>query len=174
MNQLYAAGQCLEMAEVLDAKEVSDHAPVFIQLSSSPPRPVEDIPIPKTVCEHPEFRVFLERIWDLAKDEYMTPPMLLDFHTRMIREAARHVRNLLIRRFPGDLFARHVVLKSIARAVWRQDVVLAGRILGSHPLGDKYLELDPISQKVSLKTPNEYLLDTYQTHKKIADKEEGE
>eukprot|EP00959_Pyramimonas_sp_CCMP1952_P099959 2089893-Pyramimonas_sp.AAC.1 len=45
------------MAEVLDAKEVPDHAPIFVQMSSSLPRPQEDISTPKPFMNIPSFEL---------------------------------------------------------------------------------------------------------------------
>ncbi|CAK0876402.1 unnamed protein product, partial [Prorocentrum cordatum] len=70
-----------------------------------------------------DFRV----CWDISQDEPMPPACAPEFQTFMIAEAAGHVRNLLIKKHPGDVFDWSAVLSSIAGPVKRQDCPAARR-----------------------------------------------
>eukprot|EP00959_Pyramimonas_sp_CCMP1952_P162910 3405861-Pyramimonas_sp.AAC.1 len=64
----------------------------------------------------------------------------------MMREAARVARNTMLRSSPDSLFSRYITVKSIARAIWRQDIKLAEKIRSSSRLGRDHLEIDAIEK----------------------------
>eukprot|EP00959_Pyramimonas_sp_CCMP1952_P446281 9343898-Pyramimonas_sp.AAC.1 len=68
-------------------------------------------------------------------------------------EAARHARNRLLTGKPHDPLSRYVACRTIARAVWNQDMALARRIVLSHPFGRKFISLDVQQQSVGITDP---------------------
>eukprot|EP00959_Pyramimonas_sp_CCMP1952_P242840 5076160-Pyramimonas_sp.AAC.1 len=80
----------------------------------------------------------------------LTPPLLLDFHKKMMKDAARAARGQIVFGKPHSSLARLIVLKSISRAVVRLDYVLADKLFRSHPIVARLLEIDPIHKSVQL------------------------
>eukprot|EP00959_Pyramimonas_sp_CCMP1952_P051322 1072666-Pyramimonas_sp.AAC.1 len=62
-------------------------------------------------------------------------------HKRLMREAARHVRNRLIKLGDASVDAQLVVYRSISRAVWRNDIRLARKLLASSPIALRHLSV---------------------------------
>eukprot|EP00959_Pyramimonas_sp_CCMP1952_P470769 9497245-Pyramimonas_sp.AAC.1 len=83
------------MPEVLHKQGISDHAPVVVTASSSiPKRNSEDIQesfqsIPRDVYRHPKYAEYLRKVSELPGVDELSPPLALDFVTKMMREAAR-------------------------------------------------------------------------------------
>eukprot|EP00959_Pyramimonas_sp_CCMP1952_P314916 6591714-Pyramimonas_sp.AAC.1 len=65
-------------------------------------------------------------------------------------EAARYARNSFIIHKPQSLDAKFTVLRTCARAAFRQDVRLAERVCLSHPLAREHLVYDEAASTVDL------------------------
>eukprot|EP00959_Pyramimonas_sp_CCMP1952_P015656 331429-Pyramimonas_sp.AAC.1 len=71
----------------------------------------------------------------------LSPPLLIDFHKTMMRESARATRDAIIRHKPHDPLSRLIILRTISRAIWQQTVPLARRVIGTRPLGAKFIQI---------------------------------
>eukprot|EP00959_Pyramimonas_sp_CCMP1952_P338591 7090705-Pyramimonas_sp.AAC.1 len=60
-------------------------------------------------------------------------------------EAARRTRDRLLRFRYHDPLSRYIAVRTIARAAWGQNVLLAQEIMASHPLGALFLVVDPLT-----------------------------
>ena len=80
-------------------------------------------------------------------------------------EGAKYARNAIPRRSPNSRLGRTILYRSIARAVWRQDVKRGSILLRSHPLARQLLGYDPDSRRLWQLDPAEFSreLDSLQT-----------
>eukprot|EP00959_Pyramimonas_sp_CCMP1952_P110266 2307108-Pyramimonas_sp.AAC.1 len=62
----------------------------------------------------------------------MCPPKRLERYKELLQEANREAKDVLMFRRPTDPRALLLLARSIARAIWRQDVPTASRLLRSH------------------------------------------
>eukprot|EP00959_Pyramimonas_sp_CCMP1952_P315324 6599516-Pyramimonas_sp.AAC.1 len=83
-------------------------------------------------------------------------------------EAARYARSAIIFRKPRSLAARFMVLRSIARAVFRQDVQLALKLRRSHPLAREMVSVDAEQSEVTLSDPDRFTVMSNQVHSEVA------
>eukprot|EP00959_Pyramimonas_sp_CCMP1952_P316874 6632714-Pyramimonas_sp.AAC.1 len=71
-----------------------------------------------------------------------------------MREAARRVRDSIFKHGAHDDDSKLLVFRSIARAVWRDDLQLAERPIASSPLAAENLLIT--STSVSLSNPSDF------------------
>eukprot|EP00959_Pyramimonas_sp_CCMP1952_P090089 1886131-Pyramimonas_sp.AAC.1 len=69
-----------------------------------------------------------------------------------MREAARYARNAMFTHDPTNPESKMIILRSVARAVWRQDIVLARRLL-RYDLAREHLSVDESTRRISLCRP---------------------
>eukprot|EP00959_Pyramimonas_sp_CCMP1952_P385194 8072838-Pyramimonas_sp.AAC.1 len=81
-----------------------------------------------------------------------------------MRAAARLTRDAIIRHKPHDPMTRLIILRTISRAVWQQNIPLARRVMHTHPLGIKFIALSCDGDRVELKGPPAIQLATEQEH----------
>ena len=166
--QLSLAGSVVEPPEMLNRRGISDHSPVQVTISpGGKPSPVER-PVPPEVCDHPEYRKFLEAVESQCDQSSLTPPLRLQFHTEMMREAAKIARDSMIIHTPEAPFTRLMIVKAIGRAVWRQDIQYAQKVQRSHELGRLFLRIDPLAGTVELVDPPEFQRRSNSIHEMIS------
>eukprot|EP00959_Pyramimonas_sp_CCMP1952_P273710 5721004-Pyramimonas_sp.AAC.1 len=71
-------------------------------------------------------------------------------------EAARYARNALIVHKPQSKDARLMVIRTCARAFYRQDMRLARRVFSSHALAREHLVIDEVASVVSLRSAADF------------------
>eukprot|EP00959_Pyramimonas_sp_CCMP1952_P395712 8291498-Pyramimonas_sp.AAC.1 len=71
-----------------------------------------------------------------------------------MREAARRVRDSIFKHGAHDNDSNLLIFRSIARAVWRDDIKLAERLIASSPLAAERLIIT--STSVSLSNPSDF------------------
>jgi len=125
--------------EDYEAAGLSDHAPVVFIVTSrcfSPPRPR---PLAKFICRDPKFAEMVDiisRSIRLLEQPVANQLFLLN---KIILEAARHVRNYSLYHRPDGSDNVRLVIDSISRAIWKQDVRLAKKLLDNSALARNYL-----------------------------------
>eukprot|EP00959_Pyramimonas_sp_CCMP1952_P174894 3654833-Pyramimonas_sp.AAC.1 len=115
-NQLFTSGQVSKIPEVLHAQGLSDHAPLVVSLAGGPPIPSGERPIPKHVFLQPECKEYLSSVGALGDACHLPPPLLPQYPTRIMREAASVARNAMIVRRPESIDTKSLIVKSISRA----------------------------------------------------------
>eukprot|EP00959_Pyramimonas_sp_CCMP1952_P414620 8687400-Pyramimonas_sp.AAC.1 len=75
-------------------------------------------------------------------------------HKRLMREAARRVRDSIFRHGAHDNDSKLLIFRSNARAAWRDDIKLAERLVASSPLAAEHLMIT--SNSVSLSNPSDF------------------
>eukprot|EP00959_Pyramimonas_sp_CCMP1952_P276142 5772317-Pyramimonas_sp.AAC.1 len=83
-----------------------------------------------------------------ADFDHLSIPLQHECYNKLMIEAARHARNAIALRKPQCLQARYFVMRSCARAVFRQDIHLAGRLTLTHKLAREHLLLDMVAGSV--------------------------
>eukprot|EP00959_Pyramimonas_sp_CCMP1952_P455773 9472091-Pyramimonas_sp.AAC.2 len=58
----------------------------------------------------------------------LSPPLLIEFRKKLMRSAAQHARDSLFANHPHSPLTGLIILKTISRALWHQDVHLANRL----------------------------------------------
>ncbi|CAK0888071.1 unnamed protein product, partial [Prorocentrum cordatum] len=93
---------------------------------------------------------------------------------RIMREAASVARNAMIVKRPESIDTKFLIIKSISRAVWRQDIILAERLRASHFLARQYLDVDVLARTVTLLRVFEFLQVSSELHRSISEREQAE
>ncbi|CAK0861034.1 unnamed protein product, partial [Prorocentrum cordatum] len=108
LNQLCVSGEVLDLPEALFRRGVRDRAPVQVSLSYGRPASSDRrySSIPSEVYLHPKYSEVLQNISEICDIDSLTPPLALDFVTRMMQEAAKIARNTMLRSSPDSLFSR--------------------------------------------------------------------
>eukprot|EP00959_Pyramimonas_sp_CCMP1952_P196822 4115540-Pyramimonas_sp.AAC.1 len=114
--------------EVLAKTKLSDHAAISVILTPRSQTPPKDRRIHQDVFKRREYQQFIESVLAQIDDSVLSPPLRLLFHKDLMFEAARHACIRLLTGKPHDPLSRYVACRTIARAVWNQDMALARRI----------------------------------------------
>ena len=132
-------------ATILSDQRLSDHAILQLSLSLKPRTPLLEQGIHPTIFRDPSFATYLHQLVTASNDTYLPIESRWRTHKRLMREAAQLVRDdwLLSPTGAGSrrgyLEGRVLTMRSISRAVWRQDVQLARRVQSTTELGAKFL-----------------------------------
>ena len=125
---LFCSAATLDDPKSLHLRGMSDHAPLRITFESRVSRPRNQLPISPHVCKHPDFK----RIHDLfCKDLKLDQFDVFTrwrTHKHIIRLAGEIVRNTLIDTESKSPFSKSMLLTTLARAIWRNDVELIRNI----------------------------------------------
>ena len=106
----------------------SDHAPGALGFGGHIKAKVAESPIPRWVSKHPNFKVHLKSLMDyIAILTLAVFEQLLSYKSCM-REAARRVRNESLFLNPDGSAEMKIVLASISRALWFNDLPLARKL----------------------------------------------
>jgi endonuclease/exonuclease/phosphatase family metal-dependent hydrolase len=104
---------------------LSDHVPMTLICSDRKALPKAAQPISKEVFKHPKFLETVTELVNKAGLNDMVAVKRWETHKKLIREAARRVRNYMLVVDEESAFSKAQVFSSIARAVWNNDVKLA-------------------------------------------------
>lgn len=129
--------------EGCDSKGLSDHAPVDIVICDKYNSPSSSCPsIPRWVCRHPEFGMHVQKI---AEDiDLLSQPVAkrLPLLKKCIREAARCIRDRVIRSEDSSTDKCRLIADSMSRAVWFNDVCLAKKLLNSSSIPGEFISVN--------------------------------
>eukprot|EP00959_Pyramimonas_sp_CCMP1952_P364634 7636145-Pyramimonas_sp.AAC.1 len=75
---------------------------------------------------------------------------------------------------PESIDTKFLIIKSISRAVWRQDISVAKRLRASHFLARQYLDVDVLARTVTLLRVFEFLQVSSELHRSIYEREQAE
>ena len=122
-----------------EANCISDHAALEVSFCLHSRQKGAANAVPRHICKHPLYGdlilQYAEDLDLLESPKHMQLPLLKN----IILEASRAVRDHLITHDAQGVESQRMVVASVARAVWRQDVRLANRLLHSSPLASTLL-----------------------------------
>eukprot|EP00959_Pyramimonas_sp_CCMP1952_P329264 6893373-Pyramimonas_sp.AAC.1 len=81
------------MPEILSGKRVSDHAGASVTISPRQKTDPDARPIPGDIFRMPEFQEYLKKAMEVADVSELSPPLLIEFHKKLMRSAAQHARD---------------------------------------------------------------------------------
>ena len=90
---------------------------------------------------------------------FYEPPLKVDQYKFLLTEGARFARHAILLSEPGSRLGQIILLRSIARAVWRQDMDLGRTLLATHVLARGYVDLESDSRVLRLKDPDRFARD---------------
>ncbi|CAK0841726.1 unnamed protein product, partial [Prorocentrum cordatum] len=153
LTQWCASGRAHGYPEVPSRARISDHGAVSATFSARSPKPPGEQPIHQDIFRRHEYHKFIQDVLGQVDDSEFPPPFRLAFHKETMIEAARHTRDRLLRFRHHDPLSRYIAIRTIARAVWGQNALLAQKNMASHPLGAQFLVVDPLTAQVSINDP---------------------
>jgi len=121
------------------AEGLSDHAPVVFSFSCQHTIRNASNSVPKFICKHPEFKIQLDALVEECKLFTLPNHKQLPVYKTCIKEAARKVRQLIHLQDDNSVQSRRLLLASISRAIWFNNVALAGKIIQTSQLGSDLL-----------------------------------
>ena len=127
--------------EDFDRRGLSDHAPVACRFCTKQTNSAKAHVIPKWLCKLSDFSVVVDRYFCASRLLELDPAEQLAVQKRCILAAAREVRDMQLFRDPGNSECVRMVVDSISRAIWRQDVKLAWKVICSSSIGSQFLEI---------------------------------
>ncbi|CAK0871390.1 unnamed protein product, partial [Prorocentrum cordatum] len=140
---LTTARDAMELSEA----GISDHAPLVLQITAARHVPRDEQPIPTHLFNHRKYPEACSLMLDRCALEGETAEGRWRAAKQCMKLAARRVRDEQLRTNFSLLVKDSTVetscmgFKSAARAVWRQDAVLAGRLLDSCPALAAHLQV---------------------------------
>ncbi|CAK0888874.1 unnamed protein product [Prorocentrum cordatum] len=140
---LTTARDAMELSEA----GISDHAPLVLQITAARRVPRDEQPIPTHLFNHRKYPEAYSLMLDHCALEGETAEGRWRAAKQCMKLAARRVRDeqlrtnfsLLVK--DSTVETSYMGFKSAARAVWRQDAVLAGRLLDSCPAMAAHLQV---------------------------------
>eukprot|EP00959_Pyramimonas_sp_CCMP1952_P414427 8683366-Pyramimonas_sp.AAC.1 len=85
----------------------------------------ESQPIPRHIFRPPEYARQCQLLVQHVSWHAPHPYQRRQEHKRLMREAARRVRDSFVKHGALDNDSKLLILRSVARAVWRDDIILA-------------------------------------------------
>ena len=107
----------------------SDHAPISLCFGRQVKTTIGDSPIPKWVAKHPNYKVHLKSLTEYIGIRALDVSEQLLTYKDCMKEAARRVRNETLYLNPDGSAERKIVLSSISRALWFNNLPLARKLL---------------------------------------------
>ena len=147
ITKIQVRSEVLTPPEILFARHVSDHAPVSFRFGVKSFHKNSVQPIPKFVVMHPLFQMHLMQFINYVKLLELPAHKLLSNFNRCISLAAKETRNQLLLSDCPD--SHRMVLSSIARIIWANDVKLARRLMSYSELAREYLFVNSSGSSVS-------------------------
>ena len=131
----------LNSPEDFEAREVSDHAPLAVIFSPRRTGIFQSRPIPRKVCRDPAFAVHINSL--AAGIDLLSQPIQdqLYLYNKIIQQAARRVRDGLFSSQPASTSSVRLVLSSMSRAIWRNDVRLGTKLIKSSDVAQQFLRV---------------------------------
>lgn len=136
VTQTFMAASVLEEAEELSRKGISDHAPLMAAICSSRGGPADESrlrPLPKHLFKEELCQTLAVELWSRAQGDTLQPGRQMELATCCLQEAARRARNAELARGSRSVWAKAMAMRSMGRAVWRNDVRLARALLLKRP-----------------------------------------
>eukprot|EP00959_Pyramimonas_sp_CCMP1952_P184844 3865042-Pyramimonas_sp.AAC.1 len=125
VTQYAAGGEVLNRPETLQARKISDHSAVAVTWRARGPPPKGKRPIPEMLFETAEFKRFMRLAVQLVPIDDLEAWQKHIYFKKLMIAGARFARNSIILRRPSSSLAKYMIVRSAARAVFRQDVRLA-------------------------------------------------
>ena len=107
----------------------SDHAPIALSFGRYTKSTIADPPVPRWVSKHPNYKVHLKSLTDYIGILALEVSEQLLAYKDCMREAARRVRNESLYSNPDGSAERKIVLSSISRSLWFNNLPLARKLL---------------------------------------------
>ena len=111
------------------ADRESDHAPIALSFGVQSKSVIADPPVPRWVTKHPNYKDHLKSLTDYIGILALEVSEQLIAYKACMREAARRVRNESLYSKPDGSAERKIVLSSISRALWFNNLPLARKLL---------------------------------------------
>ncbi|CAK0895035.1 unnamed protein product, partial [Prorocentrum cordatum] len=132
---LTTARDAMELSE----EGISDHAPLVLQITAARHVPRDEQPIPTHLFNHKKYPETYALMLDhcalageTAEGRWRAAKQCMKLAARRVRDEQLRT-NFSLRVKDSTVETSYMGFKSAARAVWRQDAVLAGRLLDSCP-----------------------------------------
>ncbi|CAK0860357.1 unnamed protein product, partial [Prorocentrum cordatum] len=127
---------------VFSLRKLSDHAMVELKLEPRSEAPKAEQAIPKFLFETSAYQKQIEILRAACELDSMTASEQWECAKRQMVLAAETTRNILLQTSIGDntddsLDAQAMAQRAVARAVWRQDRRLAGRLVANAATGQQ-------------------------------------
>ena len=120
----------------------SDHAPLALCFGRPLRLKIGELPIPRWICKHPNFKYHLNLLIDSVCILDLEVSQQLFIHKKCIREAAKRVRGDCLFLDPQGAFSNKLVLSSVSRALCLNDLSLAARLLRHAPIAADLIFVD--------------------------------
>jgi len=120
---------------------LSDHSPFSVTVFAKKPLPPERRPISKHVASSPAFKRALSALTDAACLDELSPPMRLQQHKVLIREAARIARDDSFINGATDATSLSAACATVARCVWNNDIRVYRILVAGNSFAAGHLEL---------------------------------
>ena len=141
MIKLNAMATVTDAPDTLHYAGISDHAPVSVSLSPAGLQKSRTATISKCWCKTEQYATRLRLLLQLVCIDELPPTSRLKTLNACIWSAARHARDCIQFGDQDDKEGRRMVMESMARAVWRNDVRLARRLLSSSELARSFISV---------------------------------
>ena len=138
----------IESPETYSCNGLSDHSPILVQFAAKCPTEVQDHSIPRFICENEEFANVVRVYADAIKLEELVPHQQVSMLKKCFRAASVFVRNThsLV---SDSVDARRVVIDSVSRAIWNQDLKLAKRLFENSMVAQELLHIEDRTMTLS-------------------------
>ena len=120
----------------------SDHAPLALCFGRPLRLKIGELPIPRWICKHPNFKYHFNLLIDSVCILDLEVSQQLYIYKKCIREAAKRVRGDCLFLDPQGAFSNKLVLSSVSRALWFNDLALATRIIRHAPIAAELIFID--------------------------------
>ena len=124
--------------------KLSGHSAIVVTIKQRAPKLPRERPVNPEVFQRAECAAFIKAVFEQVVVSHLSAPLHLEFHKSVVREAARAARDAMILKSPNEAWTKWMVTKSIGRAVWTHNILLATRLVLAHAVGRRFLDIDPI------------------------------
>ena len=115
--------------EAVFARGESDHAPTAFSFGKSVRCAASDPPIPAWITKHFNFKSHVSSLVESVDIFSLKPAEQLNTYNSCIKEAARRVRNEALFSNPDGTEEKKLVLSSVSRALWFNNLGLARKLI---------------------------------------------
>jgi len=122
------------------AEGCSDHAPLAI-IFGEKSNGTKEHSLPEFICKHPFFGHKLEQFTEYIKLEQQPDVCQLPVLKMCIKEAARKTRDEMLFNNLEDPAVWKMIISTIVRVLWSNDVRLARKIIYASELANELLEI---------------------------------
>jgi len=140
--------------EEYEASGISDHAPLEVAFCQKKGATIQAPSIPKHICKMPQFAEIVAKMVDNVALFGLPDHQQLFIYKKLLREASRHVRDFLLTHFPNGNESERMVIDSVGRAIWRQNLPLARTLVSTSPLAAQHLQIQ--GSTVALREPEAF------------------